>query len=309
MIKESSIRPYVLPFAILTAFLLHKYCALFSAYMPYVIFTILLLNYSAVDMKKIKLSMLDFWLILFQVVVSIGSYFLLKAFGASEIVAQGVLGGVLCPVAAASVVVSCMLGANRETVTTYTIVGNLMVVIVAPIYFSFIGIHQDMPFFDSFWLILRKIFPVIGLPLFVAWLMQRLTPRANAFLCRIKGAAFYLWAIALTTTIGQTIDFIYLHGEGNGSSILILGIASVVFCVIQFALGKWIGEKYGDRVAGGQLLGQKNSAFGIWMTNLYLVPLASVFPALYSIWQNLFNSYQIWRHDRVKNEVPGVGRD
>ena len=50
-------------------------------------------------------------------------------------------------------------------------------------------------------------------------------------------------------------------------------------------------------MAGGQLLGQKNSAMGIWIANTYLLPLASVFPALYSIWQNLFNSWQMWRKD------------
>ena len=57
-------------------------------------------------------------------------------------------------------------------------------------------------------------------------------------------------------------------------------------------------SKYGDRMAGGQLLGQKNSAMGIWLANMYLNPLAAVFPALYSVWQNLFNSWQLWMHDR-----------
>jgi BASS family bile acid:Na+ symporter len=65
-------------------------------------------------------------------------------------------------------------------------------------------------------------------------------------------------------------------------------------------LGKWIGHKYGDTIAGGQLLGQKNSAMGIWMANHYLHPLASVFLAFYSVFQNLFNSWQIWYYGRKK---------
>ena len=69
---------------------------------------------------------------------------------------------------------------------------------------------------------------------------------------------------------------------------------------IHFATGKWLGSKYGDRIAGGQLLGQKNTAMGIWMANTYLNPLASVFLAFYSIWQNLFNSWQLWHQDREK---------
>ena len=34
---------------------------------------------------------------------------------------------------------------------------------------------------------------------------------------------------------------------------------------------------------------------GIWMANYYLSPLSSVFLAFYSVCQNLFNSWQLWR--------------
>lgn len=290
-------RSFVLPFAILAGLLLHSQLAALRNVTPYLIFTILLLNYTAVDMKKMKVTGLDIWLLLFQIVVSISCYGLAKLFGADDIVAQGILGGVLCPVAASVVVMATMLGANRETVTTYTILGNLMVAIVAPIYFSFIGTQQDMPFLQSAWLIFRRVAPTIALPFFLAWGLQRLVPKVNAALSRYKGFTFYLWALALTITLGQTIDFMFLSGKEHLDSILLLGGASIFFCIIQFAVGKWLGGKYGDRMAGGQLLGQKNSAMGIWMANIYLVPLASVFPALYSIWQNLFNSWQLWRKD------------
>ena len=291
------LRSFVLPFAIVIGLLFHQHLVYLREVTPYLIFTILLLNYVAVDIKKMKVTMLDVWIMLFQIVVSLGSYYLFKAFGASEMVAQGVLVGVLCPVAAASVVIATMLGANRETVTTYTIVGNLMVAIVAPIYFSFIGTLQDLPFLDSVWLIFRRIAPTIALPFFIAIFLQRFLPGVNAFLCRYKGLSFYLWAAALTITLGQTIDFMFLKGRDEINNILILCIASIVYCAIQFAFGKWLGSKYGDRIAGGQLLGQKNSAMGIWIANTYLLPLASVFPALYSIWQNLFNSWQMWRKE------------
>ena len=292
------LRSFVLPFAIVVGLLFHRYLVHLRELTPWLIFSILLLNYVAVDMKKLKVTMLDVWLMLFQIVVSLGSYFLFKAFGAGEVVAQGVLVGVLCPVAAASVVIATMLGANRETVTTYTIVGNLMVAVVAPVYFSFIGVQQEMPFFQSVWLIFRRVAPTIALPFFVALFLQKVLPKANDFLCRYKGLSFYLWAAALTITLGQTIDFMFLNGKEQLPAILTMGAASIVYCVIQFGFGRRLGAKYGDRIAGGQLLGQKNSAMGIWIAGTYLLPLASVFPALYSIWQNLFNSWQMWRKER-----------
>lgn len=288
-------RSYVLPVALLMGLLLHRWCAAFNFVVPYLIFTILLLSFSAVDIKKLRISRLDIWLMLFQIVVSLGSYLVLKWCGADNVVAEGVLLGVLCPVASSVAVISCMLGANRETVTAYTIIGNLMVAIVAPIYFSFIGTNQDMPFFASFWMILKRIGVVIGFPFFLAWALEAWCPKTSDFLRRYKGVSFYLWALALLFTLGQTIDFIFLHGEGNWMNILWLGLASLFFCVVQFGFGRQLGKRYGDRISGGQLLGQKNTAMGIWMANYYLSPLSAVFLAFYSVFQNVFNSWQLWK--------------
>lgn len=291
-------KSYVLPVALVLGLLLHKWCALFSFLVPYIIFGILLLTFSAVDIRKLRMSWLDVWLMTFQITVSLGSFLILKWLGASNVVAEGVLIGVLCPVAASVAVISCMLGANRETVTAYTIIGNLMVAVVAPIYFSFIGNQQGMPFLESFWMVLRRVGTVIGLPFFVAWALEAWLPAVSGVLRRYKGLSFYLWAIAMFTTLGQTIDFIFLHGEGNWGSIAWLGIASLLFCVVQFGFGRWLGGRYGDKISGGQLLGQKNSSMGIWMANYYLTPLSSVFLAFYSVYQNVWNSWQMWKKSK-----------
>ena len=292
------IKSYVLPIAIVLGLLLHDYCAAFSVVVPYIIFTIILLTFTAVDIRKLRFKPLFIWIILFQVGVSLGGYALLRVLHVNEIIAEGVLIGVLCPVAASVAVVSTMLGADRNTVTSYTVIGNLVISLVAPIYFSFIGVNQDMPFLDSFLQILRRIGTVIGLPFFVALALQLCLPKVNNFISRYKGLAFYLWAVALFLTLGQTIHFIFLNGKGNWHSIIWLGVSALLFCIIQFGLGKWIGHKYGDTIAGGQLLGQKNSAMGIWMANHYLHPLASVYLAFYSVFQNLFNSWQLFRARR-----------
>ena len=298
-------RSLILPIAIVVGLLFHHWCSVLSTYVPYLIFTILLLNFTAVDIKKLKLMKLtgmNISLLLFQIVISLGCYFLAKALGGNEIIAQGALIAIICPVAASSVVISCILGANRETVTAHVILGNLMVAIVAPIFFSFIGVQQDMAFFDSFLLILKRVSPIIAFPFFIAFGLQLWFPAGNNLISRFKGWSLYIWSLALAITLGQTINFIFLHGAENVDSIIILGIISVVICAVQFAVGKLIGKKYGDIVAGGQMLGQKNTALGIWMANIYLNPLASVSIALYSIWQNLFNSWQMYMHEKKQKK-------
>ena len=286
-------RPYVLPVAIVLGLLLHRWCAAVSFIVPYVIFCILLLTFSSVNLRRLRVTLLDVWLMLFQIVVSTGCYLLIKLFSGNDIIAEGVLIGVLCPVASSVAVISCLLGANRATVTTYTIVGNLMVAVVAPIVFTLIGHHPELGLWQGFLLMLGKIGSTLALPFFLALALQLWLPKANAFIARYNILGFYLWATALLLTLGQTIDFIFLHGNGNWYNIIWLGALSLLFCVIQFGTGRWIGRRYGNRIGGGQLLGQKNSAFGIWMANTFLNPLASVFLAFYSIYQNVFNAWQM----------------
>lgn len=286
-------RPYVLPVAIVLGLLLHRYCAGLSFLVPYIIFTILQLTFCAVDLRRLRMARLDWWLMLFQLVVSIGGYLLVKLISGNDTVAEGVLIGVLCPVASSVAVVACMLGANRETVTTYTIVGNLMVALVAPIVFTAIGEHPEMGLLQGFLLMLGKIASTLALPFFIALALQLWLPKANAFVGRYNYLGFYLWAVALLLTLGTTIDFIFLHGNGNWSTIAWLGVLSLLFCIVQFATGRRLGRHYGDTVGGGQLLGQKNTGFGIWMAVTFLSPLSSVFLAFYSVFQNLFNAWQL----------------
>ena len=237
--------------------------------------------------------MLDVWLLLFQVVVSTGCYLLVKLLSGNNIIAEGVLVGELCPVASSVAVISCLLGANRATVTTYTIVGNLMVAVVAPIVFTLIGHHPEMGLWKGFLLMLGKIGSTLALPFFLVLALQTWLPKANAFIARYNILGFYLWASALLLTLGQTIDFIFMHGSGNWHTIAWLGGLSLFFCIVQFATGRMIGRRYGNRIGGGQLLGQKNSAMGIWMANTFLSPLAAVFLAFYSVYQNIFNAWQM----------------
>lgn len=293
-------KPYVLPVAIILGLLFHDYCSLLKFLVPYLIFLILFFAFCAVDLKKLRPSTLDLWLMAFQVIVSTGIYCLLRFLGADTIIAEGVLIGVLCPVAASVSVISCMLGANRETVTTYTILGNLMVTLVAPVVFTCIGVHPELSFLTSFLLIIGRIAPMLAAPLLVVLALQKCCPKCSQRIAKLKDLGFWAWSLALLLTLGQTIDYIFLHGKDNWDSILWLGLLSLLFCALQFGLGKLIGHHYGDSISGGQLLGQKNTAMGIWMANTFLHPLASVFMAFYSIYQNLFNSWQIWHHSRVK---------
>ena len=292
----------VLPIALVSGYFLRQFCSSISMVVPYVIFAILVLNFSGVRLLSLRPSKLDLCVASFQTLVSICLYWLFKAVTSDEILAQGALMCVLCPVASSITVVASMLGADPARTTTYTIIGNLLVCIVAPIYISIImETSANTSFASMFILIFVKIAVVIALPFILVLCIQKYLPRLNAGISAYKQFSFYLWAVALFITIGQTIDFVIIHWRDNLENVIWLGIISLAICIGQFYFGKIIGERYQERIAGGQMLAQKNSAMGIWMLNTFLNPISSVGMAFYSIWQNLFNSWQIYRSSDRKD--------
>jgi len=73
------------------------------------------------------------------------------------------------------------------------------------------------------------------------------------------------------------------------------------FGFIQFAIGRKIGKRYGEHINAGQALFQKNTALAIWVSYMYLNPVASVGAGCYVLWQNIINSLELWEY-RKKQE-------
>ena len=63
---------------------------------------------------------------------------------------------------------------------------------------------------------------------------------------------------------------------------------------MQFYIGRKVGVKFGDKIAGAQGLGQKNTILALWLSLTYLNPIISVAPASYIMWQNIINSCQLY---------------
>jgi BASS family bile acid:Na+ symporter len=107
--------------------------------------------------------------------------------------------------------------------------------------------------------------------------------------------SFYIWLVSLVVVVGRTTAFVIDHSATDLVTEIALAAVAAVICVAQFALGRKIGAKYGDRVAGGQSLGQKNTVLAVWMAQSFLNPISCVAPTAYIVWQNIVNSYQIYR--------------
>ena len=289
-------RSWILPIAILLGFFFHEYIVVLQPALPYFIFLMLFFSFNSLDVRKMRFTMFDFWLLLFQMVVSTAFYLILRPF--DEVIAQGAFVTVLAPTAAAAIAVSLILGANISMMSTYLIVCNLMVAVVAPLSFTLIGAQPDISFWSSFLTILGKVFPLLIAPFVLAVLTRWLLPKLNESINRHKNISFYIWAVSLTVVISRAIGLLLTQFREHRMMFLWMVVVSLFICFLQFFVGHRIGKRYGDYVAGGQSLGQKNTVLAIWMAQSYLNPLCSIVPTLYVIWQNLYNSFQMMQKDR-----------
>ena len=257
---------------------------------PLFIFTMLFFTFCRVDARKIRFSMMHLWLILFQLVGVFVAYYALA--WADEVVAQGVMICVLAPVAMAAVVIGSMLGANVETMAAYSLLCNFVVALVAPYLLHAYGNGEC-----TMMQILQKVSPLLIAP-FVAGQMCRFWLKGVArWVCDHSQISFYVWLISLAVIVGKTTAFL-LDTEANLMLEIALAIGSLIICLMQFKVGRMIGRRYGDAAAGGQSLGQKNTVLAVWMSQSFLDPIASVAPTAYIVWQNIVNSYQIYRAER-----------
>ena len=149
---------------------------------------------------------------------------------------------------------------------------------------------------QAFLKILSKVFPLLICPFLLAVIVRYIWPRGHDFFKAHAGVAFYLWAVALALAVGQTVRS--MHNSTAPAFVLwLLAGVALVTCIVQFWLGKRTGRRFGDTITAGQALGQKNSVLAIWMAYTYLTPVSSLAPGAYALWQNIFNSWQLWRRN------------
>ena len=293
------LKKWMLPIAMITGAVFYRYVQIISFLTPYLIFIMLLVTYCKLSLRNMNLSPLHVWLLGIQVIGSLLIYVLLYSF--DPLVAEGTFICVFCPTATAAAVITGMLGGDIACLATYSLLSNMTVAIIAPFIFSFMGDHISLPFFESFLKIGTEMIPLLIFPFVCALILQKFLPKVHSALQNHQSISFYLWAISLTIVMGKTVSFIASRGNAEYKEEILIALFALIVCILQFILGKLIGKKYYNTIAGGQGLGQKNTVLAIWMALTYLNPLASIGPASYVVWQNIINSCQLW--EKRKNEI------
>ncbi len=279
---------------------------------PMLIFSMLFLTFCKIEPGELRPHRWHWWLLLIQggLFTAIGAAVAVAGrhvhAGHSEwlVLAESAMLCLICPTATAAAVVTRKLGGDVAGITSYTILINMLTAVLVPLVVPFVQPVEGMDFAVAFCMIVAKIFPLLIMPCLCAWLVRYLLPKVHSALLGYSDLPFYIWAVSLTLAIAVTTKSI-VHSKMGVPMLLLIAMVSLVCCVFQFAMGRFVGSRYGRRrgrhsrrITAGQSLGQKNTVFAIWMGYTFMTPETAIVGGMYSIWHNLYNSWQLARAEK-----------
>ena len=263
--------------------------------LPLFMFFILFVTFCKVDFRKLRPVAWHFWIGVFQLLfIGILMAIILSSPTPSLILLEAILMCVISPCATAAAVVTQKLGGSLEQMTTYTFLSNFITVLMVPICFPLIEPTADITFWAAFLKILHEVFIVLIVPMLLAYIVKHFMKRLHARIIAVRDLSYYLWACSLLIVTGTTVKNI-VNAQASIWMLLSIALLGLIVCIVQFAVGRFIGHYFNHIQEAGQALGQKNTAFAIWLSSVYLNPLSSVGPGCYILWQNIINSVEIWQ--------------
>lgn len=283
--SAESIRPY------------HPFISgMVDALQPILIFSMLFISFCKIKPSELRFVPWQWKLLCIQggLFLAMGSVLALMPEAEWRILQEAAMLCFICPTATAAIVVTGKLGGNTGSLTMFTIMGNLSTALLVPLMIPVIRPQGDAHFIDNFLQIAGRVFPLLFCPFILAMLMQRICPKLVERIARIKDVAFYLWAVALAIAMAITTKSLMHSPYPVYYEISIAGI-SLLACAAQFAIGRTLGKKYNEPLSAGQAAGQKNTIFAIWMSYTFLTPVTSLAGGFYSVWHNIYNSYQLYQ--------------
>ena len=300
-IRRSNIKTLMLPIAMIGGAVFYPWMEYITFISPYLIFLMLFITYCKLKINDFKPNKFEISLFLSQMIMAGVAYGI--TFFWNRTLAEGVFICVFIPTATAAPVITAMLGGSISKVATYSLISNSAVATAGPLILAALGEHTEITFMDSFALILSQVFPLIILPLVLALAIRYFIPKVHSKIAGMQQISFYLWSISLFIVVGSCVSFAIKNWTPDTTwTMILLALGALIVCMAQFKIGRIIGGKFGDRVSGGQALGQKNTVLAVWLALAYMNPMASIAPASYVAWQNIINSWQLMRHQSFLNK-------
>ncbi len=263
---------------------------------PILLFLMLFVAFCKVKPSALRPHKWHLWLLLTQTGIFAFCCLLLWLFPttALRLPLEGLMLVIICPTATACAVVTQKLGGDSAATTSYTIIINLAVALLCPLLLPMAHPQDGLTFLSALLTIMGKVFPLLIIPLFLAWGVRYLLPRLHRAVLATRDLAFYMWAVSLAIAIAVTCRAL-VHSDESLWHVGGIAVVTLTACLFQFTFGWKTGKRYGMRMEAGQALGQKNTVFIIWLAYTFLSPVTATAGGFYSVWHNLVNSWQLYK--------------
>ena len=203
----------------------------------------------------------------------------------------------IIPSATASPVIVSFLGGNVGFTLTGFVTSSFLISLVMVLMMPLVTGNCNFSFLLN---VFRTITLLVIVPIVLAFMVQKKWPSAKAIPKKFKNHVFGLWCILLFIIAAVARNYLLANPGISYRSLLLPFLLSGAISAVNFLLGKRVaGKKY--RIEGGQLLGQKNTSFGIYVALLYSNPFVTFGPICYVFWHNVWNACQLFLYERAKN--------
>ena len=277
---------------------------IFETLLPLTIFCTLFITFSKVDFHLMRLRRWHFLILLAQLllvalltIAILNSQFSILDSQFSTLLLEAVLICVIAPCASASPVVTAKLGGDLTQMTTFVLLSSVSMALLIPAIFPLLEPREGVTFWTAFLMILQRLAAVLLLPLLLGAIVRHWIHPLYRWFVRTPDLGFYCWCVSLAITAGITVRNI-VHSHAASHLLGDIALLTLITALVQFLIGRRVGRSADERICTGQGMFQKNTGLAIWIAYTYLTPEASIGAGCYVLWQNLINSYELWRHRR-----------
>lgn len=195
----------------------------------------------------------------------------------------------ITPTATAAPVIISFLRGRVEFVVAAFLLTNLTIAALLPVLLP-IALGRATP--EAFRHVSMSVALIVFAPMLLAWLVRSIYPRASVWPARLRNVSFGIWVTAMFLITSNASHFVRQQVDAPRAVLLQIAAASLLVCIGSFATGRFVGGREFPREAS-QALGQKNTAFTIYLALTYASPVVALGPTCYVIWHNLWNSWQL----------------
>ena len=284
----------------------------FETLLPATLFCTLFVTFSKVDFHLMRLRRWHLLILLAQLLligVLVGlllhsSFINHHSSFDHRLLLEAVLICVIAPCASASPVVTAKLGGDLTQMTTFVLLSSVSMALLIPVIFpmvepqSSIISHQSSIIIHQSLAIFQRLAIVLLLPLLLGAVVRHWVQPLYRWFVRTPDLGFYCWCVSLSITAGITVRNI-VHSQAGLALLGAIAVLTLLTSLLQFAIGRAVGRAVGEHICTGQGMFQKNTGLAIWIAYTYLTPEASIGAGCYVLWQNIINSYELWRHRKI----------